>query len=473
MQGFSIVIAVIRNKCAAVLIGASGMGLADILGRTSEFIAAATGLGIPFSGVRKLSEECGAGDWRKAGETVRAIRAWCAATGVAGMLACAALSPFIAGRVFKDASLAPAFLAVSPVAALMAVYGGEAAVLKGFRRLRKLAAVSAAGSALTLAATVAAYLAFGVRGVPLALLAGAAVLAAAVLRATRKDFPWTAGTLSWRRLREGRALLLLGAAYAAAGIAGSGAEIIVRALINAAGSREDVGLYASGFILCVSYTRIIFIAMDADYFPRLAALGGDSAARNAAVCRQIDVCVLLMGPMLAAFLTFLPAIVRLLYTADFAPAAGMCVAAGGFLFIKAVVTPVGYLPLARNDAGTYLLTELAYDTVFVCLLTAGYRLRGLQGAGLALTASNLAYLAFVLILYRRLYGFRMEAGTLRVILAQGGMLLPVILMFSGGHSAWKCAAGCAVSVLSAAYSVRKLRVSPSLLASCVKRRRGK
>ena len=62
VQGFNILISIIRNKCAAVLIGAAGIGLTDILNRTSDFIGSITNLGLSFSGVRQLSEDFATGE---------------------------------------------------------------------------------------------------------------------------------------------------------------------------------------------------------------------------------------------------------------------------------------------------------------------------------------------------------------------------------------------------------------------------
>ena len=84
VQGFNILISIIRNKCAAVLIGAAGIGLTDILNRTSDFIGSITNLGLSFSGVRQLSEDFATGEEQKIHDTIDTIRAWCVGTGIIG-----------------------------------------------------------------------------------------------------------------------------------------------------------------------------------------------------------------------------------------------------------------------------------------------------------------------------------------------------------------------------------------------------
>ena len=124
VQGFNILISIIRNKCAAVLIGAAGIGLTDILNRTSDFIGSITNLGLSFSGVRQLSEDFATGEEQKIHDTIDTIRAWCVGTGIIGCLICILFSSIISTYVFNDTNLTPAFLVISPMIAMLTVYGG-------------------------------------------------------------------------------------------------------------------------------------------------------------------------------------------------------------------------------------------------------------------------------------------------------------------------------------------------------------
>lgn len=459
VQGFTVFISVLRNKCAAALIGTVGIALTDILNRTTDLISSMTNLGISFSGVRKLSEEYGTSHEEKINDAVCTIRAWSVGTGLFGTLLCAALAPFISKYVFDDAALRSALFTVSPIIFLMAVYGGEVAVMKGIRRLKEITVVSAVSSVLTLLITVALYFSLGLRGVPLALLLSTTAMTAVALAVTHRIRPWTKNIFRKKYFVAGKALLFLGVAYLAAGIAGSGAEMAVRAIINDVGSRADVGLYASGFVLCVTYTRIIFVAMDADYFPRLSAISNNVKERDLAVDRQIDVCVLLMAPLLIAFLTFLPLIVRILYTSSFVPAIDMCVAAGGYLFIKAIVAPIEYIPLAKNDSALYFFLELVYDIIFVGLLVAGYSLYGLRGAGWALTISYVFDLLMIVVVFGKKYGYRMGSNTIRHIFVQGCLVVLPVAMFSFGHDLLKCSISCILLFISTVFSLRRLKIS--------------
>ena len=428
VQGFNILISIIRNKCAAMLIGAAGIGLTDILNRTSDFIVSITNLGLSFSGVRQLSEDFATGEEQKIHDTIDTIRAWCVGTGIIGCLICILFSSIISTYVFNDTNLTPAFLVISPMIAMLTVYGGEIAVLKGTRNLKKLAIVSVISSVFTLVVTVSVYLTLGLKGVPYALLAGTTAMTATALAVTHKIYPWALHIFSKRYFKKGKTLLFLGIAYIISSIAGSGAEIAVRAFISSIGSKTDVGLYTSGFILCVTYTRIIFIAMDADYFPRLSAVNHDTEAVNTAANRQIEVTLLIIAPMLTFMLAALPWLIPLLYSGKFTPVTGMAQAAVLAMFAKAFTTPLEYITLAKGHSKAYLALEFAFDAAFAILVIMFFRWWGLTGTGFGLLAAYMANTVMIYLYAHIRYKYRVS----KKVLAYAGIQFPI------GVAAYAC-----------------------------------
>ena len=85
-------------------------------------------------------------------------------------------------------------------------------------------------------------------------------------------------------------MLRMGLAYMTAAVMTAGAEMIIRAaLMRTEGGLATIGYYAAGFTLTVSYARMVFVAMDADYFPRLSAIpAGDLREQNVTVKEITD-----------------------------------------------------------------------------------------------------------------------------------------------------------------------------------------
>lgn len=457
VQILQVVVSVLRNKCAAIFVGSAGMGINDILNRTTDMFSSLTNMGIPLSGVRAVAADNATGNKEELQSRVTTIRLWSLITGVVGAILCFALAGSVNTLLFAG-KIPHGFLRiVAPVILFMSVYGGEAAVMKGTRSLRRLATTSAIGALLSFFSTATIYICYGIAGIPWALLLGAIILMLAALVATHKQFPWDKKLFSINHITAGKALLTLGLAYVAAGFAGTGAEILARALISQH-SLSDVGIYAAGFVVCATYTRIVFVAMDADFFPRLSAQAHNTEARNAIVSKQIDVCVLLMAPMIATLLMFLPEIIRLLYSAEFAAAESVCIGAAGYLLLKAVISPIEYIPLATGDSATYFVMELIYDIVFVGSIAAGYHFMGLGGTGLALTASYLVDFIVVFAVYRRRYGLRLTSTTVRIFLFQGATVAAAFATFSTGYALPQRMAGAVWIIVSAIYSIKKLNL---------------
>ena len=231
VQVFYVLMSIIRNKFTALFIGTWGMGLADLYNRTAELIGNTTNFGIAFSAVRHLAELQERGEHKALTLYVKLIRTWTLLTALLGAVTCLILSPWLSHLTLGDYHTAKGYALLSPMVAMTTLLGGEAAILKGMHRLRRMAAVSALGALLTMAVTIPLYWWLGVHGVIPVLLSTTTVVFLLNLHAATRDFPYRVGLFSKRLLSRGMHMLKLGSAYIAAGILGSGAEMGVRSFM--------------------------------------------------------------------------------------------------------------------------------------------------------------------------------------------------------------------------------------------------
>ena len=454
VQVLHVLISIVRNKLTAVFIGANGMGLVDLYNRSIEFICQATNFGIGFSAIRSLSNLYETGTAHQCRRFVKLIRSWTLTLSVLGMLVCILMAPWIA-RWSGGQSSALGYLRLSPMVAFLTLTGGEMAILKATRQLKTLALNTAISAFCTLILTAIFYGAFGMHGIIPVLLSGSFCMLAINLWSTTRMYPYRV-SVNVCFLREGGPIIKLGLAYIGAGILGSGSELLIRDFIVSDGGLHTAGLYAAGLTLTVSYARIIFVAMDADYFPRLSVAFNTPGELSPTVNRQIDALVLLMTPFLALFAIFLPFIIRLLYTPDFLAAMPMVLAALSYMFFKAVYAPIAYLSLAKGDSLVYFIMELIYDVVFCGLVVLGYSRWGLFGAGLALSASNLIDLILLWSVYHFRYGYNMEFSTLWRTFIQGLLLAGVLVLCAQDNSLLHYLAGGILAAFSVFMSFRLL-----------------
>ena len=145
VQGLNILMSMVRNKLVAIILGPEGMGLISLFNSSIKLVSDSTNLGISMSAVREVSEAYEHGDEEKLNHIVSLVRLWSFLTALLGMLVCIVFSPFLNSFTFSWGDHTHHFVLLSPKVAMMAITGGELAILKGTRRLKSLAVISVYG----------------------------------------------------------------------------------------------------------------------------------------------------------------------------------------------------------------------------------------------------------------------------------------------------------------------------------------
>jgi len=463
VQGFNVLMSLVRNKFIAILLGPEGMGLASLFNTTVGLISQTTGLGLPVSAVKNLSEMVERGDAEQAARFVEVIRAWSLLTAVAGMLLCVCLGPLLSSATFSWGDHSLHFILLAPAVGMTAITGGETAILKSYRRLGAIAIVQILSVLASLLISVPVYYFFWQAGIVPVIVLMSLVTMCATLRYSLRICPL--------RLRGGRGVLgegtdmvRLGVAFTLAGIAGSGAEMVNRSYLNVTGDLTVLGLYNVGYMLTITYAGMVFSAMEADYFPRLSAVNTDIGATNLTVNRQMEVSLLILAPMLTALIVLMPVVVPLMFTRDFLPVIAMAQVSALAMYLKVLTLPVAYITLARGASLAYLLLETAYYLVFVALMLWGYGQWQLLGTGIALVLAHLFDFVLIHAYAYKNYGYRMSATVAgyAVVLLGLGLAAYVATRFLSGITYW--VAGVLLSLLSAAFSLWVLRRKTHLWA---------
>ena len=461
VQGLNILVGVVRNKLVAMILGPDGMGLASLFNSTIKLFSDSTNLGISMSAVKNISEAIDAGHEARVSEAVRLIRSWSLFTALLGMLLCVALSPLLSEWTFAWGNHTLHFVFLSPVVALTAITGGETAILKGARQLRKLAIVSVYSMLFALVCSVPIYYFFGQSGIVpslvLVALAQCVTTIAYSYRLYRPSFSFSSDYI-----RRGEGMIRLGIAFVLAGILGSGAEFVLRSYLNHTGELYTVGLYNAGYVMTMTYAGMVFSAMETDYFPRLSGIKTLGHRLNETVNHQIEVSLLLVSPLLAFFMVAQPILLPLLYSGKFMPVVGMMKVAVLAMYFRALALPVEYIALSRGDSRGYLFLETVYDVAFVLLVIVGYEHRGLLGTGIGLAAAGVVNLLAVLCYARWKYAYRPGAPVRLYALLQLPLGAATCLSTFVLHGAAYWVAGLLLSLASLAVSMSILRSKTNL-----------
>lgn len=420
IQAINLLASVLRNKVAAIIIDRYGQGISELFNSTINLISSATTLIIPVSIVRRISfvyENYGLESTLIRNE-IRAIRSWSVLTGLIGTLLVMILSPVLSSVTCDSKNFTFDYLILSPMLIMLSINGTEIAILKAVRQLKKLIKASLAGSISTLAICCLCYYFWNTKGVAISLDVSLCIVTLLNLRYTIKIFPYKAKPFCWRILSHGKSLIKLSISFLLASVVAALSETIIRTYISQSGSIENVGLYAAGFALTVTYTRFIFNAMDADYYPHLSGICHDPTLMNSAINKQINVCVQLIVPCLLLFVLFLPQIISILYTSKYLEIVPMVICATFYMFSKAIITPIAYIALAKADSKMYLIIESISAILLGICVIAGYENYSLMGCGIGLSVSNVIEAIIIIMAYKKYYGVNISKNTFLIIIAQ-------------------------------------------------------
>lgn len=433
IQVLNILISLVRNKFVALILGPQGMGLISLFNSTITLVSNSTNLGIPMSSVKNISEAFERGDRAAIEHMIKVTRSWSLLTALIGMLLCVVLSSLLNDITFTWGDHTLHFVLLSPVVALLAITGGETAILKGTRRLKNLAVLSVCNIFFALIASVPMYYVFGEAAIVPMLIIIALEQMLLTIFFSYRYYPLK---VSFRRslMSEGMGMVGLGIAFVIAGILGSGADFVIRSFLNTTSSLDTVGLFSAGYALTMTYAGLVFSAMETDFFPRLSAVNDDREARNTVINRQIEVSVLLISPLLTVLMVTLPLVLPILYSKAFLPISGMVQVAIIAMYVRAVKLPIAYLTLAKGDSLTYLLLEGIYDIIIVAAVLLAFSRFGLTGAGAAITIAGVIDFAVIYFVTHWKYGFcltRQAMGYFLIQLPIGLTVLAVVNVTSG------------------------------------------
>ena len=412
IQGINILIALLRNKIVAVLLGPSVMGLMSLFNSTLQMLSTATNLGIGTSSVKTLSEQMEEDDTYRQERHVRVIRSWVMLTAIIGLVVSLLLVPLLNKWVFADGDHCLQLLLLVPAVPMMAIFGGELAILKATRQLTSLARISVLNMAFTLVSALLLFYFVGAKAiVPYLVSVAFAQMLFTIIHSYRL-YPLRL-SLRGKTLKEGLPMVKLGLAFVAAGICGTGADFAIRAILNQVASLEIVGLYNSGFMMTMVYAGMIFSAFDSDFYPRLSKVNRNIQESNQLVNRQIEVTSHLLSPMLIAFSIGMPVLLPLLFSSKFIPVLSMIQVATLSMFLRGMKLPAAYLMLGKGDSKTYFWMELYSAVVLVVSVIGGYQLFGLIGTGIGILLTELIDLLVVYVVTRLRYGYRVSKEVVR------------------------------------------------------------
>ena len=400
----SILIGIVRLKFIAVLLGPAGVGLYGIFLGMQNAGVALFGMGFNSSGIRLVTKSA------ENPKQLSNIR-WALKIGnlLLGVLACCVIWPLsdeIAKMVFPDAKHATeiGLLGFGVLVSLLA--GSQLAVLQGLRHIRAVALYKILGSLLAASCGILIVYHFGMTGiVALVLLIPVANI-------------MVAGVLTGRRLAplgrlEPAALppvwkdtYALGLTFMGTTSINTLSLIAIQAIIIRHGGPSEVGLFQSVFTLSVHYLGFLFLAAQADYYPRLAAASDQPRRICFLVNKQTEIGFFIAAPIIVLMAAMSDWILPVLYSSTFSQAVDLqrIWLLGDILAIPTIFC--AYVLIGLNKGGWFFIIKLLGGAIYIGSVYLAYDFGyGLKGIAVAKVFMEMLILVATTMIVSKFTGF--------------------------------------------------------------------
>jgi len=442
-QVVSIGISIVRMKVLALLLGPSGIGLLSLYNSLKDIAAGTAGLGLGSSSVRQIAND--RADEQALSRVRRVLLAAHLVQGGIAMLAVWLLRQPISVWLMGTDQFATEVGLVGVAVFLTLMSVAQTALLQGMRRIADLSRVTVLGALVATVAGLTAVWLFGQAGLIWFLLAQPLGTVVVAWYFTRRLPPPTTVRPSLPDLwRVWRPMAQLGAVFMLGTLATAATLLLVRSWITRDLGLESAGHFAAAWGVSMTYVGFLLTAMSADYYPRLAEVIKDRVATTRLMNDQSQLGLAIGGPVLLLLIGLAPWVIRLLYSEDFTPAVVLLQWQTVGNIFKLASWPMGFAFAASARSKVSLVVQITWNLLYLLFFAWGLATYGLEITGTAFLAAYMIYFFVVAILVRKLYGFRWERLSVRLIGVHAGLAFALL-----GLSLTLPLAGAVASVLLA------------------------
>ena len=405
VQFFNIGISIVRTKLIAIFIGPAGMGIISLLNSALNMISGITGLGIETSAIKHISEQYKEDDLNSVSPIIAIVKKIAFVTGIFGTLIVALFSSCLSELTFGNSNYTYLFVYLSITLLFKQLSVGQMVVFQGLRKLKILAKANFYGNLIGLLFSIPLYYFYRIDAIVPTIITTSVSSLLISFYYSRK-IKIEKSTISNAQLFiEGKSIIKLGIMLTLSGLLTLLASYIIQIYVGNNGGLKEVGFYNAGFTLLNSYVGIVFTVMSTDYFPKLSAICNDNKKIRVSVMEQSYMSIFIITPIIILFLTFVPLIIKVLYTSEFISIIPMvCFGILAMLF-RAVSWSMGFILIAKGDSNMFVKTAFGFNFLSVILNILGYSFYGLEGLGFSFLIYYLIHLVAIKIITKKRYDF--------------------------------------------------------------------
>jgi O-antigen/teichoic acid export membrane protein len=458
VQVFNIIIALIRSKVIALLLGPVGFGISGILTSTADFISTLINAGISTSAVRFISLSANDNDDQKIVESVSVVRKLVWFTGLIGLILTVISSPGLSQFSFGNYDYTSSYIWLSLSILFQQLTSGRLVVLQGLQKLKYLALANLIGSSLGLLIALPLYFVFNVKAIPLVIVCGSLTALGSAWFFSSKLKINSIHVSRPNLVSKGKELVTLGFFLSISSLISIGTSYILRIYIGKIGGLGEVGLFTAGFAIINTYVGVVFQAMSTDYYPRLSAQSNNLEKSNLIVNQQSEVSILILGPILCGFLVFIKWIIILFYSERFNDISDMLYWAALGIYFKAPAWALAFIYLTKGKTKLFFWNELLANIYILLINILGYWWLGLEGLGISFLIGYLIYLFQIITIAKFKFNITLKSGFLKVFLIHSILGISAFCLTKFATDILLYSVGSVIIITSTIYSTKLLMI---------------
>ncbi len=416
-QAINYVVALLRTKAVALLLGPSGVGLVGLYVSAIGLVGTFAQFGINESGVREVAAAAGTNNAERIAATAKTLRRVCWASGILGWVLTAALAWPLAKWTFGSPEHAWAIAILGSAVLLDLVAGGQRALLQGVRKIGDLARMQIASAIIATVLSVSVYWWLGHDGIlPVIILTSFVQLGTSWWFSRRIELAPVQQTWSETWLNS-VALFRLGSAFMYGALLAGAVGLAIRALIVRDLGIEAAGIYQAAWALSGMFGAFVLQAMGTDFYPRLTAVAETNTEISRLVKEQVETGILLCLPVILAAIASAPVLIELFYSSKFSAAVvPLKIFAIGVLG-QTISWPIGMVLSAKGSTLWIYLTRTHGAVLHVALSFLLLPAFGMQGIAWAFAIYIWLQCIVVFVVVRKYSGLELSFQVVALALA--------------------------------------------------------
>tara|TARA_R110002049_G_scaffold2814_3_gene22786 strand:+ start:3560 stop:5005 length:1446 start_codon:yes stop_codon:yes gene_type:complete len=414
-QLIKILVRLFTNKVAALFLGPVGIGIIGLLENTLGLLQGFTNFGIAESSVREIALADQEADGVKAKRLIKIVYKWAFATGILGFIVALFFSKQINHVVFDNKSHYLWIISLSIYFLFTSIATIRIAILQAKKRINLIVKYNISIAIISSIIAATGYYFYGIDGIiPVVILTSFAALLLSLY--FTRNIRVTAKKISIKQAyKEGFPIAKLGLLLSVSVIFGQLCFYAIRWFLKEYYSYEILGVYQVSNTILVGYLGLVFAAMSNDFYPRLCNYENDKESFNNLVNDQTELALLLVVPGVLLLYLVAPFLITFLYTPEFISVLHILKIGLVAIILKAIVWPIGFIPLIKGNKMLFLKQNLLGDGVNVIASIFFFYYFGLIGLGMSMVTMFIVSGIYNYYVARWYYNFKFRKATLKTI----------------------------------------------------------